>query len=110
MHARSTSTPTIDLHGRSGHIYQHGIYPWNTSFKPLGAVYVPMRLENSGTYTVLYVGQTGDLSERFDDHHKQWCFNQNRKSHITILLEPSETKRLAIEADLVAAYNPACNG
>jgi len=110
MYKSTTATPTISLRGRIGHSYQFEIYPWDTSFKPLGAVYVPMRLENSGTYTILYVGQTSDLSERFDEHHKKWCFNQYAKSHIAVLLQSSEAKRLAIEADLVASYNPVCNG
>lgn len=110
MSTTTTATPTITLNGRSGRSFQFGIYPWDTSFKALGAVYVPMKLENNGRYTVLYVGQTSDLSERFDDHHKQWCFNRYAKSHIAILLQSSETNRLAIEADLVASYNPVCNG
>ncbi|MCK5232542.1 MAG: GIY-YIG nuclease family protein [Desulfobulbaceae bacterium] len=62
-----------------------------------------------GRYTILYVGQTGDLSERFDDHHKGACFNRNGSTHIGIKPESVEKTRLAIETDLARNYNPVCN-
>ncbi len=61
-------------------------------------------------FTVLYIGQTGDLSTRFDNHHNQPCFDRNGKTHIGIHLESSEARRFEIETDLVRNYNPACNG
>jgi excinuclease UvrABC nuclease subunit len=63
----------------------------------------------NGNYDVLYVGQTGDLSERFDNHHKKPCLDRNRKTHVAAMVEPSEARRLSVEADLIRKYHPNCN-
>ncbi|GMR05988.1 MAG: hypothetical protein BMS9Abin25_0569 [Gammaproteobacteria bacterium] len=99
---------TITLKGASGRTYEFNVYPWGTSFKPLGAVYAVLKKPPSN-FTILYIGQTGDLSTRFDDHHKQACFDRNGKTHIGIHLESTESGRLAIEADLLANYSLVCN-
>ena len=103
-----TST-TVTLQGRSGAKYQFEVFDWSTEFKPLGAVYAVLRHDPDG-YAVLYIGQTGDLSERFDSHHKARCFDHNRKTHIGVRLTSTERDRLAIEQDLIAYYQPPCNG
>ena len=102
---------TVTAKGASGTSYAFDVYPWGEiENKRGGAVYRVYHKKKNGNYTALYVGQTGDLSERFDDHHKAACFKKNARTHIGILLESSEKKRLAIEADLIANYNPVCNG
>lgn len=69
-----------------------------------------MVLRQNGTgYDVLYVGQSGDLSERFDNHHKQYAFDAHRRTHIAAMGLSAESRRLAIEKDLIGAYNPPCN-
>jgi predicted GIY-YIG superfamily endonuclease len=72
-------------------------------------VYLILRKNTGGNFTLLYIGQTGDLSTRFDNHHKQWCFDRNGKTHIGVLPEPNEQRRLAIEADLLKAHRTPCN-
>ena len=101
---------TVKAKGASGTSYSFDVYPWGTSFKALGAVYLVLKKSSAGNYTILYVGQTGNLSERFDDHHKDTCFSRNSRTHIGIKPESSERKRLAIETDLVENYKPTCNG
>ncbi|HEX9580802.1 MAG TPA: GIY-YIG nuclease family protein [Gemmatimonadales bacterium] len=107
MATRTSSTVT--LQGRSGAKYQFEAFDWGTEFKPRGAVYAVLRLDPD-EYAVLYIGQTGDLSERFDDHHKAGCFASHRKTHIGIHLKAVERERLVIEQDLIAFYYPPCNG
>lgn len=101
---------TIAAKGASGTSYSFDVYLWGTNFKALGAVYLVLKKSSDGKYTILYVGQTGDLGERFDDHHKGACFNRNGRTHIGIKPESVEKTRLAIETDLVRNYNPVCNG
>ena len=101
---------TVTAKAASGASYSFDVYPWGTSFKALGAVYLVLKKSLDGNYTILYVGQTGNLSERFDDHHKNTCFSRNGRTHIGIKPESVETTRLAIETDLVRNYNPTCNG
>jgi hypothetical protein len=105
---------TLSLGAQSGRSYAFEVYPSGTTFKPLGAVYaVGKRFPaGDGTYTqnVLYIGETADLSERFDDHHKAECFKSREANCINILLEGNHDTRLQIEADLIAKQNPPCNG
>ena len=105
---------TLELTGASGRKYAFLVYPWGTTFKQLGGVYAVTRAvpNQTGreTHSIIYVGQTGDLSERFDDHHKAACFSKHSANCICVHVESSEKTRLAIEADLIAAYNPPCNG
>jgi len=99
---------TITLKGASGQSYDFDVYPWNTSFKAIGAVYTVLK-RNAPNFSILYIGQTGDLSERFDNHHQRSCFDRNGKTHIGIHLESSESRRFDIETDLVRNYSPTCN-
>lgn len=100
---------TVTLKGASGKTYNFDVYLWGVQFKPLGAIYTVLK-KVPPNFHIYYVGQTGDLSTRFDNHHKQTCFDRNGKTHIAVHLEPTESVRLAKEADLVASYNPGCNG
>lgn len=100
----------ITANGASGTSYEFWVYPWGTPMRAIGGVYLVLKKSMNGKYDVLYVGQTADLSERFDNHHKKPCFDRNDKTHIATRAESSEQKRLDIETDLVRNYQPACNG
>ncbi|MEW8508333.1 MAG: hypothetical protein AB2598_16685 [Candidatus Thiodiazotropha sp.] len=99
---------TVTLKGVSGRSYDFDVYPWGTSFKAVGAVYTVLK-KHGTNFSILYIGQTGDLSERFDNHHKRPCFDRNGKTHIGIHLESAESRRFDIETDLVRNYSPVCN-
>lgn len=62
-----------------------------------------------GSHTYLYVGETGDLSTRFDGHHKQECFDEHGANCIGIHLDASEDSRLEKESDLHDAGEWPCN-
>jgi len=102
---------TVSVKGASGANYTFYVYPWGTDLKSIGGVYMVLRNSTSnGNYDILYIGQTSDLSERFDNHHKKPCFDRNRKTHISAKVESSEQRRLTIESDLLGNYNTTCNG
>ena len=74
---------TLTARGVSGATYEFWVYPWNTSLKPEGGVYLVLKkAARNGNYDLLYVGQTTDLSERFEVHHKKPCFDRQGKTHI----------------------------
>lgn len=105
---------TITFTGASGKKYEFTAYAWDTQFKKgFGAVYfITKRRQNTdGGYSHMriYVGQTDDLSTRFDNHHKENCFRRNNANCKCIFGEQNEDKRLAIENDLLRNYNPTCN-
>ena len=101
----------IRVRGASGTTYPLTLYPWGTPFQRFGAVYLVLRQLENSNYRILYVGETADMGERFDDHHKEPCFRRNGRSHIGVLSEePPKPRRLAIEQDLITAYGTPCNG
>jgi predicted GIY-YIG superfamily endonuclease len=93
--------------------YDFEVYPWGTGFRNVGAVYIiTSRVADAtgkGMHTFIYIGQTGDLSERFDNHHKAKCFTKNGVTHVCVHLESNEKSRLAIERDLIAGHKTPCN-
>jgi excinuclease UvrABC nuclease subunit len=98
----------VTVRGASGREYEFMVYPWEEKFNPVGGVYLVLR-KQIGNYGILYIGQTKDLSERFDDHHKQNCFDRNARTHIGVRVVTTEKERLAIECDLLRNYKTACN-
>jgi excinuclease UvrABC nuclease subunit len=100
-----SNTAQISATGASGTKHTFTIYPLNTPFSAVGGVYLILRQN-----TVLYVGQTGDLSNRFDAHHKESCWLRQQADRMAAIAVSGERERLQIEADLINAYNPACNG
>ncbi len=104
----------VTFEGVYGEQYLFQIYTLDTTFKPLGAVYAILdRHPNpqGGGYlaTPIYFGQTGDLSARFEDHHRQLCFARNGANCIGIHLDGDETSRRAKETDLIRRWKPTCN-
>lgn len=98
----------VVVNGASGRTYELILYPWGQAFNPVGGVYLVLKRKISN-YGILYVGQTGDLKQRFDCHHKQGCFDQNAKTHIGVRAVSSDKERLAIERDLLDHYKTTCN-
>lgn len=110
-----TKLGTVEFAGKSGNKYSFNAYEWGTAFKKdYGAVYyITKRAKDANgkfEHTKIYVGETGDLSTRFDNHHKQDCFDENGVNCVCIRGEADETTRLEIEADLLGKHEPSCNG
>lgn len=105
----------MTLTGESGTEYEFSVYPANTNWKsgyPC-VYYVSRRTEKSGgggSHTKIYIGQTDDIQDRFEDHHNQHCFDLHEYNAISVHYEPEKRARLRIETDLIRAMNPPCNG
>jgi hypothetical protein len=93
--------------------YEFEVFPTNTSFRSVGAVYVFTKRETGsdgrGTHTLLYIGQTRSLAERIPGHEKWSCVNANGCNCICVHRDDNETSRLAKETDLRAATGTPCN-
>lgn len=101
---------TIIWTGASGKEYQYWIYPLNTKLDQKPGNYCVARESQPGRFIPLYFGETADLSERFDNHHKAPCFARNGATHVHAHLNASQDARLTEEADLIKRWNPTCNG
>jgi len=104
---------TVTFHGKSGKSYIFDVWHMGQEFNAVGAVYVvTQRYQNdAGNYShhVIYVGQTDDLSTRFNNHHKADCFTSHNANCICTFRDNDEDSRLDREDDLVQHYSPPCN-
>jgi len=105
---------TITLKGQSGAEYEFDVYTWGADFNNVGAVYYISNRYVDGdggwTHTDIYIGQTGDLSDRFDNHHKAQCFVDYDVNAVSVHRDDDEDSRLVKEIDLIMVLNPPCNG
>ncbi|MCF7734222.1 MAG: hypothetical protein K9M98_02740 [Cephaloticoccus sp.] len=99
----------IEIAGKSGTKYKFGVYPYDTEWKEIGAVYVVSRRDNGGNHTFIYVGRTDNLKERHGNHHQADCFKRHNRNCLCVLVEQSQARRIAIEADLLASRIWPCN-
>lgn len=104
---------TMTLDGKSGEKYIFNVWPMDQAFNNVGAVYAVTRryknAEGEYVHAVIYVGETGDLSTRFDNHHKADCFVEHNANCICTHQESDEDSRLAKEDDLIKEIGPPCN-
>lgn len=76
-------TATIVWEGKSGAPYTYDLVPIGSTLPTAAGNYVVCRRNDNGRYSAVYVGETSDLSERLDDHHKANCFKQHRATHVS---------------------------
>ncbi len=111
---------TITIKGMSGTNYIFNVYGFTrfsdlaNAFKSIPALYAfTRRFPNnpiSYTHDLIYVGETGDLSTRFDNHHKQDCIVRGNANCICIhSFQGTTLERLAAEADILNAFDLPCN-
>jgi hypothetical protein len=104
---------TAVFSGKSGNKYNFDVYPFGQAFNAVGAIYIFTTrtvANGAGSHRFAYIGQTGDLSERFDDHHKAKDIRAQYPNCICIHVENDEDLRCAIESDLIACNKTPCNG
>jgi len=105
----------LALKGRSGNTYSFDVYLANTSWADGVACvyYVSKRTPNPNggfTHTAIYVGETENVRQRFEGHHKQSCFSRHGYTAISIhRVSGGAQARRDIESDLIAKQNPPCN-
>ena len=91
-------------------IYKYWIFDIDYEFKPnQPGNYVFAKQTEAHTWRVIYIGQTKDLGEGFDDYPKMPCILKNGATHIHAHKNKKETSRLAEEADLIERWHPVCN-
>jgi len=102
---------SIDWKGKSGKTYHYGIFKIGIEFDEMPGNYVFAQETQPGTFRPIYIGETGNLNERFDDHHRMHCIKREGATHITAHgAYGGEEGRRAEEQDIKNFYNPPCNG
>lgn len=77
-------------------------------------IYAIMIETGSKQYTIVYIGETSDFSDRVTlSHHKYDCWNNaGRDIHFGLYEMPNSTseERLQLEQKLISTMKPFCNG
>ena len=106
----TTTAQKQDWTGSSGQKYTYEVYPIGTNFRPVPGNYIFARYA-PGEWFPIYIGETSDLSQRFDNHHAMPCIKRNGATHIHVHENNSGVAaRRAEESDLIRRWNPPCNG
>jgi hypothetical protein len=104
----------VTIKGKSGNEYAFDVWALDQAFNPVAAVYaVTRRYQNAAlTYShdVIYIGETEDLSTRFNGHHNADCFKKHKANCICTHRDGDSDSRLEKEDDLIQLHNPVCNG
>ncbi len=105
-----SSRQAVQWPGKSGKTYAYLVYEFGTTFKQSPGNYIFAKETEPNALTPIYIGQTGDLSERFDNHHKMPCIRREGATYICVhASSENEETRQAEESDLIEQWNPVCN-
>ena len=102
---------TVQWPGKFGKDYEYQVFELPVNFESgFGAGnYIFAKISPQSQWMPVYIGQTGDLSERFDEHPARLCIRRNGATHIHAHRNPNQGSQLAEELDLLVAWNPTCN-
>jgi hypothetical protein len=111
---KPAANPSVIWRGISGTTYEFQIHPIGTSYLDKPGVYIFCRDIGGGSFSSVYVGETGSFKRRLTDelqaHHSIDCIRRHGATHIcTLHVVGDLAKRLQIETDLRQALNPPCN-
>ena len=103
-------TRSVIWTGKSGEEYRYWVHPIATRFEATPANYIYAKVV-ARKWRVVYIGETGDLSERMlDTHDKKDCITRSGATRIhEHISSDDEEERRAEEADLIGRYIPPCN-
>jgi len=87
----------------------------DADFSDIAAIYVILCVGQGGSWTVLDVGQSGELGQRIDSHDRKACWERKCVSgNIWVCVYPmptsrhSKEQRLQVEKRLREQYRPLC--
>ena len=108
-----TKYGTVKFTGESGTEYKFTSYSRDTKFAKAAAVFFMTKRNEKGgggySHHTIYVGQTGDLSNRPLDHERKLCFDREGANCVCVYVEDNKGKRFQIEVDLRKGHEPPCN-
>ena len=101
---------TILWTGLSGKDYKYWIYDLNTELEQMPANYVFVKETQGGSYLPIFIGQTKNISEPFQNHPKWTDIIANGATQICVRKSsPNERVRKVEESDLINKYKPVLN-
>ena len=101
---------TVNWPGASDQRYEYSAYPLGTPFKDIPGNYIFAKLNSSGRWSPVYIGETGSLSDRIPTHEKLPCVRRNGGTHVHAHTSSSNAAiRREEESDLLGNFGTSCN-
>jgi len=99
-----SNEPSVYWSGTSGKKYGYWVYKLPPNFAHKPGNYIFAKVNSAGKWEPLYIGQTKELDERFDNHHKMQKIKLHGATHIHAHTNSAgEQERLNEESSVVAA-------
>lgn len=96
-----------------GEEYDFIAYSIDTQFEDdASAVYIFTKRtvrDGKGSHSLLYIGETGELGVRIEDHEKWPCVKAEGCNCICVHFVNGKANRKAIEKAFLDKYDPPCN-
>jgi len=75
-----------------------------------GVYAVLTRATTNDKYSVVDIGESGEVRDRVSDHNRAPCWNRNKKAAglAYTAYYCNESTRMKVEAELRGAYKPSC--
>lgn len=97
--------------GKSGRQYNYGELQPGSTLPPTPGNYIFVKIHQDGRREAIYIGETGNLSNRLAYHNEEACARRYGATHIHAHQSSEDRNvRMSEESDLIAAYSPPCNG
>lgn len=107
----TTTAQTVTVTDGSGTKHPYKKYDLSTNFPSFAANYLFVKMTPAPGYIPIYAGQTGNMSERFDNHHKMDAIRRAGATHILVFANSKgEKARLDHESNIIRVLKPKCNG
>ncbi len=101
---------TCEWRGASERKYTYGIYSMDTVWNDVPGNYIFAKRTAPARWTAAYIGETDSLKNRLPNHNELPCVRRNGGTHIHAHVSSNAQSRLDEEADLMASFDPPCNG
>ena len=99
--------------GESGETYRFTVYPLRTRIRKIAGLYIIANRSHDDSskylHEALFVGQTEDLSQSFEKHHKAREFERLGANCICLHADKSQESRIEKKRDLIANLRPVCD-
>ena len=103
--------PDIRWTGESGKRYGYWIHPIEARFRKIAGNVIFAKKTENGEWFPLYIGETRNFDEGLANSEKEICSKRNGATHVHAhFSSPDEPVRKSEKADLLAKWNPPCNG
>jgi hypothetical protein len=101
--ADKVAVKITEWQGKSGKVYPYSIHDLNTNFRPMSANYIVAKKTSPDVWKAVYIGESGNMNECFQNHKKLTCITKNGATHILVHeSSPDPDARHEEENDLLA--------